>query len=411
MLESSYYDLQQFRHLFVCAQKPNQLNFHIEGVKCPRCVLKLENLALTNPLFSSVKVNLTQKSISIDLNQANTKISEVVRVITELGYTLTPLTTEIKPNKSSHTELSRLGITGFCAGNIMLLSISIYSGLQSSTWISAFNWLSFLLFLPIILISVKPFYMGAKRALVQGYLNADLPIIIAFFVGSFLSILNLLRGSPHVYFDSTSAFIFLILTSRYFLNYLQNNTLTVDPLENFFDTPYVRILRNNVEELQNKNQVQPGDQIIVKQCEKFPADGFNNGSDIEVDSSLLTGESMPLLIKKNERVYAGQTLLNEQAFITVEKRMIESRIAEIFKQLNQFDLRDKKWEQLSDRLAHYLLLTVFIIGALYFALYSATDFNQAFENTLALIIVACPCALAFAAPLTLALACRLAAQK
>ena len=213
------------------------MKFFIDGVKCSKCVAKIENLKSHNSQLETLEVDLAHQTATIELKEKSSSFATVAEELDTLGYKVIPL----KPQEDaaeiwkriSTGQLTRLALAGYCAGNIMMFAFAIYFGLQGQMK-TVFEWLQLLLYLPVVTYVAWPFYVGLWRGIKQRSLSIDGPMAIASFLGFAVSTWNLIRGEGSIYYDSTSGFLFLILATRYFqtrsrfeyLKYLQPQTLT-----------------------------------------------------------------------------------------------------------------------------------------------------------------------------------------
>lgn len=372
-----------------------ELTFYAEGLHCSSCVHLLERLPEFHDEIQEARVHFGESTVHIRLKSNAYRIwPEVAAIIEELGYQPTALIASNDLRERQKLEnrraLQRIGVAGACAGNMMLFVVPIYGGLQGSL-ATIFNWASFVLFLPILFYSAAPFYQGAWNFLKYRVINVDLPIVIAMLTGFSLSTFNLARGEGAVYFDSTASFLFLILASRYLLKRVQQKYLNQDAL---------------LEGIEGRRDLQPGAEIRLLQGEKIPADGVLLSSQAEVDMSLFNGESLPEQFREGMTLFAGARMLSPEARMRVEKVALETRWGKILQQLRSDSVQKSRFITLSDKLAQGLIASVTGLAILFFIFYAGVDFNQAIERSLALIVIACPCALAFGSPLAYGLSLR-----
>ncbi|MGZ3748390.1 MAG: heavy metal translocating P-type ATPase [Pseudobdellovibrionaceae bacterium] len=377
----------------------SEATFHAEGLHCSSCVHLLERLPEFDANILESRVHFGDSTVQVRV-KPHTSWAQVAALIEELGYAPTAIASSEKllekQKQENRKSLMRIGVAGACAGNMMLFVVPVYAGL-AGTWALFFNWMSFALFLPILLYSALPFYQGAWNFLKYRAVNVDLPIAVAMLSGFSLSTYNLLvSGGGHVYYDSTASFIFLILSSRYLLKRVQQKHLSGDYL---------------LEALQNHQNLNPGDEITVSPGEKIPTDGILLSPQAEVDMSLFNGESLPQYFREGMLLFAGSTLLSSQILLRVEKTALETRLGKLLQQLRSDSVQKSRFVSLTDKLAQVLIVTVSSIALLFFILYSSVDSTAALERALALIVIACPCALAFGTPLAYGLSLKKAQRQ
>lgn len=382
----------------------NVYRFYIQGLQCSSCVHLLEKL----PEFESGILQAVVYFGSSELlvtSKSSVPLSEIFSIIEEMGY----LPQILKPNESLDEQvkqenrrwLRQIAVAGACAGNIMMFIIPVYSGVQDPYRI-IFLWLSFALFLPILFYSAQAFYPGAWRALKTKSLNIDFAMTLAL-VGSFVfSTMNLVRGSGTVYYDSTASFIFLILISRYQVKRAQLKTLKdLKTQDSIWDQSYAVVGQEGVQH-KAPQDLAVDEQVLMSKGQILPFDGVLVGSSSVLwDSSLMTGESRPQVYGQNMKVYGGLRLLSDQARLKVISPVEQSELYRMLDMISKESLHKSQFVQKMDLFAQRLLLTVILSGLIFIAAYSMVNVEEAFQRALALWVVACPCALAFAAPLAL----------
>lgn len=410
----SYLDQDNFKELYL--HKGNSeyhYLFFAEGLHCSSCVHLLEKLPSFYDGVKDARVNFAQSTVSVSL-QPGASLAQVAFVIQELGYRpslLSPQDNLAEKYKAENRQfLKRIAVAGFCAGNTMLFVIPVYAGLVGK-WATVFNWLSFALFLPILFYSAVPFYRGALNSLKYQVINVDLPIAIAMLSGFFLSTYNLIIGSDIIYFDSTASFMFFILSARYLLKRVQQNYLSPARLKSFFQAEkYFKVLPDTEISIP-WSQTQVGDVLKIQQNQNLPSDCELLSAQATLDMSLFNGESLPKTFSQGMTLFAGTKVLDASILVRVKTSFNDSRLGQLFQQLDQTALEKSQFIALTDRLAQKLIITVFSIAILFFLIYMNVDATEAFHRSLALIVLACPCALAFGSPLTLGMALKKAQKQ
>jgi Cu2+-exporting ATPase len=272
----------------------------------------------------------------------------------------------------------------------MLISISLYSGVSGSLG-KYFTWISFLLYIPVIIYSAIPFYANAYRSILQKSITIDVPVAFALIVGSTASLINLINGSTHVYFDSLSMFIFLLLSSRYVLQQTQKKALHSNYTIQFLTPSTVHRISNTGEVSDTKLQnINPGDLLLVRVGETIPVDGTVTEGFTHLNQSILTGESRLIKASVGDPVYAG--CLNEESPIRVraDKTGNDTRIGKILNRVkNSLEMKPKIID-FTDRIAKYFIYSVMLLTIVAFIYYLQTGFQNAFEIALAVIVISCP---------------------
>lgn len=407
--EFEFLDEEDFRRLYrVNPWDPNSelYHFHVEGLHCSSCVHLIEKLPEFDPNCLESRVNFAQSTVTVEL-KAGGSLANTAQILLELGYrpSLSQQEQSLQQQQilENRTFLKRIAVAGFAAGNTMLFVIPVYAGLVG-TWEKIFNFISFLLFLPILFYSAVPFYKGALNSLKYKVISADLPIAIAMLSGFILSTVNLIRGNGAIYYDSTASFMFFILSARYILKRVQQHYLATPHTETqFINERYWKLSEEGRKSIP-WDRALPGDIIEVAKRQNIPADGLLMSETASIDMSLLNGESLPRTFSKNMKVFAGTKLLSEKALVKIEAPFSESKLGKLIHDLNNGKQSKSQFVALSDKLAQILIVTVFSIAIIFFLAYMHINAEEAMNRALALIVLACPCALAFGSPLTFGMA-------
>ncbi len=377
-----------------------EARFFVEGIHCVACLWLLERLPRLSPELAACRLDLGQSLLTVRL-QAEGRLSPVAALIHRLGYRPHPIQDdadlEALQQQEQRAALLRLGVAGACAGNIMLMAVALYGG-ATGPLADLFRWVSAGLFLPVLAYSAVPFYRSAAGSLKARQINIDVPIVLALALGALASAFNLLHGSPHIYFDSLAALVFLLLGSRYALRRLQaRSARSSQLLQNFFAPVAHRLDGEGFTDVPPES-LRPGDRVRVDHGERLPADGTLLEGRTQINAAWLTGEGLPVEAREGDRLYAG-TLNEGPAFrLDVAHAVHESRLGQILRDLEK-DARPPL-VGLTDRMARHFLAAVLALAAGAFAWFAPSAPLEGLNRALSLLIVTCPCALALATPLT-----------
>ncbi|MEZ0391776.1 MAG: heavy metal translocating P-type ATPase [Pseudobdellovibrionaceae bacterium] len=398
----SYLDQSQFRLLYREPQNPRRMKFFIEGIRCAKCISKVEGLRRQNPEIETLEVDLDNSTAWVELTSEKGSFGGIAQAISNLGYRPIPIfpgedVTE-QWKFESRKDLSRLGIAAFCAGNIMMLAFATYFGLVG-TMKSQFEWLQFVLYLPVVTYVAFPFYQGFIRGLRSQFISIDGPMAIASGFGFLTSSWNLIRGQGSVYFDSLSGFLFLILATRYlqkrtrfeYLKFLKPSSLT--------QTFKARLLTRAGETWVRTESLRVNDQILVATNEWVPADGILLSSEAVIDLSVLNGEPLPRRVQQGFPIKAGTRLLSSAISLEVKRAGSQTFLSHLLSTLKRENFDESDSSKLSDKASKILLGSVLILALGVLISGAFSNFEAQFEKALALIILACPCAMAFGTPL------------
>ncbi|NQU62693.1 MAG: heavy metal translocating P-type ATPase, partial [SAR324 cluster bacterium] len=412
-IDYSYLDDQQFIEKYVKDEGDYyRFEFYLEGIHCISCLWLIEQLPEFMEGVQSSRLNLEKSKVTITAGK-DISLAGVAKELNSLGYRPHPITEsadiERLRKKEEHSLLIRIGIAGACLGNIMLLSTSIYAGLKGSIG-DFFIWLSFFLCLPVFFYSAVPFYRSAFASLKKLRINLDVPIVLAIFTGFISGVYSLLTGGNEVYFDSLSALIFLLLISRYLLKKAQIRGMDSADLRHFFIPGTVLKKENGQFQRVHFDFVAVGDIIQIPDGDVIPVDGKVVAGAGYVNMSCLTGEPYPVEVKAGDEVFSGTANTGSVLEVKVEKLNESTRIGQILEKIQDLPTSKTEIVKLADSIAQYFLSAVILLAVGLFFYLVRTDFHDALNRAMALIIVTCPCALGLATPFALTKAISLAVK-
>lgn len=390
--------LTQAFNLSVCPIY-GKYRLYIEGLQCSSCVHLLEDLPRYCADVISARLNFSTCILDVE-TKPSLALGSLCSRIEQMGYDPVPLKQnsdlEAAQNAENKSDLKRIGVAGALAGNLMLLAVPSYAGLSGPLG-QLFQWLTFLVFLPVLFYVGLPFYRKAYASLLVRRINVDMMIAVALWAGFGSSTYALVLGTENLYFDSTAGFIFLILLTRYLLKHHQNSIVNSKNI-------FTGLFENEIYEVEDAglltfDQLKENQLLHLKQNQLLPCDSLLTSVVAEFDVSFLTGEAYPQKKHRNDRIAAGSRLLSASASITT---LGAAELSELAVSLGRIALAkpgENKIQTQTDIFSHRLTLAVFATAGLFFlATYSELGF-EAFRRCLALITIACPCAIAFAAPL------------
>ncbi len=386
------------------------MEFYLEGIHCAACLWLLEKLPQFVPGVGAVRLDLNQSTARVELLPNGGSFASVSAEFRRMGYPAHPVRGEEAEDlqkKENRSTLMRIGVAAAAMGNIMLLAVSIYAGAEGAL-AQHFNEVSALLFLPVLLYSCVPFYRSALAAIRTRTVSIDVPVVLAVFLATTASTVNLFRGSGHVYFDSLAAFTFLLLSSRYVLARTQQAARARSRLAFFLAPSTTRRLRVNADGAEIREEcaselLVAGDLIEVRSGETLPADGVVEKGRSRMNCAWLTGESQLTETNVGHPVFAGTVNEGAPLVIRVSASGYQTRLGQILRSIEQGEQRKAPVVLLADKISRHFVTAVvtgsiaLFVGCVYFGV----PVGDAFNRALALVIVTCPCALALATPLAM----------
>jgi len=389
----------------------------IHGLHCGACAWLLENAAARTPGWSAARVKMADHTIRILFDPAKTSLARIAALIGRLGYELVPLSgrSDQHVRLENRRLLTQIAIAGFCAANAMWIAVALYAG--DIQGVLAEHRMFLRLFgtglgLVAVVIPGRTFFQGAIASLRTRTPHMDLPVALGLSVGSIAGVVNVLTDRGDVYFDSLAVLVFLLLIGRWIQFRQQHRAAkAVDLLLRV--TPRHAELKqpSGAFEMVLADSLQPGDIVRVVAGDSVPADGWIESGDTLIDRSLLTGESRPVPAGVRDEVSAGTVNLQSNIEVRVGAIGEQSRIGKVMKSVEAAMAEKTPVVQLADRIGGVFVITVTALAGIAFAAWVPHGWSLAASHATALLIVACPCALALATPLAIAVSLGRAAKR
>ncbi len=380
-----------------------RLMLSVPMAHCAACISTVEAAVLATPGVRSARLNLTLKRISIEATPEVTA-ADMVAVLKGVGYEAHELDAGLlsatETDKQGRDLLMRLGVAFFSMMNVMLLSIAVWSGAESATR-DMFHWISALIALPTVIFAGQPFFKSAWAALRVGRLGMDVPISLALFLASSISLYETIEGGSHAYFDAAVMLCFFLLLGRY----LDHRTRAVarSAAEELaaLEVPRARVLVEGAEVERAISEIAVGDLVLVRPGGRMPVDGVVTQGASEVDRSLLTGESLPVFAGVGTVVSAGEVNLTGPLTLRVTAAGAESSLHRMADLVAVAESARTKYTTLAERAAAWYSPLVHLLSFAAFGFWmwkTGGDFRHAINISAAVLIITCPCALGLAVP-------------
>jgi P-type Cu+ transporter len=383
----------------------NKITLFIPKIHCSSCIWLLENLRRFNPHLKNSRVNFTKKTVSIDYSPSGISLREIANMLTSIGYEpYISLDDEKKQSQKDHNRdlYIKIGVAGFCFGNIMLLSFPDYLGvdfIQDRHLKPFFSILNILLSLPIVFYSGSGFLISAYQGIKQRYVNIDVPLalgIIALFGRSVYEIM--LQIGPG-YLDSLAGLIFFLLTGKWFQSKTYEGLSFERDYKSYFPLASLKE-KGGITEIMPVAELKKDDIIIVRNQEIVPCDGMLLSENANMDYSFVTGESRLVDILLGGRVYAGGKQKGANIRVKVIKEVSQSYLTQLW---NHESFKKEKRllsQAIINRVSKYFTIIILLIAFSAFFYWLQQDIRIAMNAFTAVLIIACPCALAMSVPYT-----------
>ncbi|WP_299425455.1 heavy metal translocating P-type ATPase [uncultured Shimia sp.] len=383
-------------------QEDARIALSVPSVHCAACISTVETALSGHPGVHSARVNLTLKRASVEA-ASDVTAEELATVLEKVGYEAHELDagtlSATQNDKAGRDLLMRLAVAGFASMNVMLLSVSVWSGAEAATR-DMFHWISAAIALPTIAFSGKPFFVHAWSALKHKRLNMDVPIVLAIVLAVATSLWETTLSGEHAYFDAALTLVFFLLAGRY----LDHRTRAVarsaaEELAALEVPRAVRVVDGQDETVAVK-ELAVGDLIRVKPGGRMPVDGEIVEGRSELDRSLLTGETLPVFAEPGQAVSAGEVNLTGPLMIRATAVGEQTSLHRMADLVAVAESGRSNYTSLADKAARLYAPGVHILSALSFlGWYLFTfDMRTALNIAAAVLIITCPCALGLAVP-------------
>ena len=388
-----------------------QAQLLIEGIHCPACIWLIEHTLKKMGGVLDAEVNYTKHRLKLNWNPDMLKLSDIIRQIGRIGYRALPFEEdeELKRAKEQRQDLMfRMVFAGFVVANVMTAAVCLYAGDFfgiTDKWRSFFKWYSLAFTTTSVAYSARAFFTSALRALKVRHLNMDVPISIGITVSFTASIWATAAGHGHVYYDSISMFIFLILIGRY-LEFAARESSGSSTQHLLALLPRsARLLEENGQEekLVPLRLIKEGDILRIKPGDKVPVDGIVISGESRIDESMLSGESLPVHKGIDSKVVGGT--MNMNGVLTIEATDIGHRsvLSQIVGMVEAAQNTRVRVQGIADRIVPYFVAVILSLAALTFIYWMwQADSSMAMMAAVSVLIITCPCALGLATPMSVA---------
>lgn len=383
-----------------------KVQFYLPQIHCSACLWLLENLYKLHPGVETSRVHFLKKELYITFLKEKITLKELAELLSSIGYepsiSQDNISPSVKQKPVSKRLIYQLGLAGFAFGNIMLLSLPEYFGLDAgsyrefSPW---FGWINLLLATPVAIFSGQDYFNSAWKSIQQKRLNIDVPIALGVFVLFFRSVYEIISKTGPGYFDSLCGLLFFLLLGRIFQEKVYHQLSFERDYRSYFPIAVSR-LQNNTEQSTPIQELNKGDKILIRNGELIPVDAYLIKGEANIDNSFATGESEPVKRQVGEKIYAGGRQVGEAIQLEVIRPLNQSKLTRLWSEYAAREKKEATFSNMTDKISEWftpLILMVAIIAGIF---HLQSGWGKVFEVISAVLIVACPCALALAAPFT-----------
>ena len=381
------------------------ISLNIPHIHCSSCIWILENLQRLQKGISISQVNFPEKRVRITFNPEVVSVKTIVYLLSSIGYEpyISLENYETGSNTVDRSLTYKLGVAFFCFGNIMLLSFPEYFEVEEY-WLDQyrgfFRWLIFALALPSFFYSASGYYVSAYKSIKTRMLNIDIPIALGIVVMFVRSAFDIIMDYGSGFFDSLTGLIFFMLLGKMFQIKTYSFLSFERDFKSYFPIAITKINADASEESVAIYEVEKGDRLLIRNQELIPVDGILTSEKAEIDYSFVTGEAIPISKKSGDKVFAG----GKQIGKVIEMEVLNTVSQSYLTQLWSNDVFQKnvaqKHKTITDSISRYFTPILLLIAFAGFGYWIFIDANTAFNVFTAVLIVACPCALALTSPFT-----------
>lgn len=401
-----YLDSEQAIQKYVQQNSENSwtIRLYLSGIHCAACIWLLEKLPFILKGIKETNVQFASGQIEITFNPSEVSISQIAYALNSLGYPPVPMNRDhvrAEDKRQERQMLYRIGVAAVCASNAMMIAVSLFQGFYTGIeepYASLFRWSSAVIAAPAVFYSAVPFYRAAFGSLISGTLHIDLPIAAAIIATYISGIITTIKGDEFVYFDSVTTLIFLLLVGRWMQSRAVSKArATAMTPWDMLPTTVSVVVNDEITE-KDLQDLEIGDTVEVKPWDRVPSDGVVVLGRSMIDQSFLTGESLPIEVKEGSSILGGCINVDSTLLVKVSKTGSDTRLGKILSDIEKNQNVRTPAEDSANKLSGYFVSFVFVLSIVTYFAWQFIDPSRAFEVTVALLIVTCPCALGLAIP-------------
>lgn len=381
------------------------VTLYIPHVHCSSCIWILENLNKLNPAISASIVNFGKKTVRVTFNAEMLSLKNLVVLLSSIGYEPFISLDDYSVGKK-HIDRSliyKLGVAGFAFGNVMFLSFPEYFQV-GEFWLEQFKpffrWLMFAFSLPVVFYSAQDYFVSAYKGLRSRLLNIDVPIALGIIVLFTRSTIEIIFDLGSGFFDSLTGLLFFLLLGKFF----QQKTYAFLSFErdykSYFPIGITKITSEGKEEAVQVYDIVKGDRLLIRNEELIPVDCILIKGRARIDYSFVTGESRTVSKQSGDKLFAGGKQLEDSIEVDVLKSVEQSYLTQLWS--NDVFKKDKSlaFTNITNTISKNFTIGILLIAVVATTFWLVVDSSKAINVFTSVLIIACPCALALAAPFT-----------
>lgn len=384
------------------------ITFYIPVIHCSSCIWLLERLYKIEPAILQSRSDFMKKQLTVTFKN-ELSLKELVNLLVRIGYEPKITLQDVVKEKQGFTNrklISKIAVAGFCFGNSMMLSFPDYFGMGSfeAKYAHFFGYLNLAFGMPVLLYSATDYFTSAWNSLKQKRLNLDVPLALGIFILFIRTAYEVLSHTGPGFGDTLCGLVFFILIGKWVQQKTYYHLSFERDYRSYFPVAVTCINEGNSKSIPI-SELKIGDRILIRNQEIIPADSILLKGKAEIDFSFVTGESVPVEKVMGEIIYAGGRQTQEAIELEIVKNVSQSYLTRLWNQENFNHSTKKEFKTFTDTISKYftvVLISIALLAMTYWVLYGQGD--RAWGAFTAVLIIACPCALALTSPFTLSAA-------
>ncbi len=404
------FDLEGFSKKYIKKTQDgfNEIYLIIEGIHCSACVWLNEKVLHQKEGIVEASINQTNNKAKVVWDEESIKLSEIILTIRSIGYNAYPYDPSIQEDRANSIRreyYSKLLVGIFTTMNIMWIAIAQYAGYfsgMSKDIKNLLNFAEFVLATPTLFYTGSIYFKGAYYGLKNRYINMDVLVASGATLAYAYSLYAMFSQKGEVYFDSVTMIITFVFAGKYLEVLSKKNA--VDRLDSFSGTlpTEVVVVKNGEKILLGVNEVKKGDLLEIKAGEKIVIDGLIKSGEGSFDTSSLTGESSPIFLKEGDRILSGYICLDSVVRYEATNEFADSALSKITSLLEESMNKKPYIERLANIVSGYFSSAILILAVATFCFwyFEGSGFEKALIVSISVIVIACPCALGLATPVS-----------
>lgn len=386
--------------------KTQIVTLYIPHIHCSSCIWILENLNKLLPSVSSSQVNFGKKTVRVTYNCETLTLKGLVNLLSRIGYepyiSLENFTSG--KNLINRSIIYKLGIAGFAFGNIMFLSFPEYfqvDGFWIDKYKPLFRWLMFTFSLPVVFYAGQDYFISAYKGLRSKLLNIDVPIALGISVLFLRSTTEIIFNLGSGFFDSLTGLIFFLLIGKFFQQKTYSFLSFERDYKSYFPIGITKISSENKEESIQVYDIKKGDRLLIRNEELIPVDCILINGNAHIDYSFVTGEAEAVSKQSGDKLFAGGKQLDGIIEVDVLKTVEQSYLTQLWSNDVFKTNKEDAFTSLTNKISKHFTIIILVIAFLATTFWLLNDASKALNVFTAVLIIACPCAIALSAPFTL----------